>query len=45
TTRRSYLAVNDNISGYNAASDLFIEVTGMVGTLSTGLLVSNNYFL
>jgi uncharacterized protein YfiM (DUF2279 family) len=44
TTRRSYLAVNDNISGYNAASDLFIEVTGMVGTLSTGLLVSNNYF-
>jgi Ca2+-binding RTX toxin-like protein len=44
-TRRSYLAVNDSTPGFNANSDLFIEVTGRVGTLTTGSLVSSNYFV
>ena len=44
-TRRSYLAVNDNNLGYNAQSDLFLEVTGMVGALPSGELVSNDYFI
>ncbi|WYL95766.1 MAG: choice-of-anchor L domain-containing protein [Gloeotrichia echinulata IR180] len=44
-TRRSYLAVNDSTAGFNANSDLFIEVTGMVGTLTPGSLVSSNYFV
>jgi uncharacterized repeat protein (TIGR01451 family) len=44
-TRRSYLAVNDSTAGFNANSDLFIEVTGRVGTLTTGSLVSSNYFV
>ncbi|XZF61792.1 MAG: S8 family serine peptidase [Gloeotrichia echinulata DVL01] len=44
-TRRSYLAVNDSTAGFNANSDLFIEVTGIVGTLTPGSLVSSNYFV
>ncbi|MFK0731064.1 MAG: bluetail domain-containing putative surface protein, partial [Gloeotrichia echinulata HAB0833] len=44
-TRRSYLAVNDSTAGFNANSDLFIEVTGRVGTLTPGSLVSSNYFV
>ena len=44
-TRRTYLAVNDGNLGYNSGSDFFLEVTGIVGTLPSGSLVSNNYFV
>jgi Ca2+-binding RTX toxin-like protein len=42
--RRTYLSVNDSTAGFNSNSDLFIEVTGQVGTLATGTLNPNNYF-
>ncbi len=42
--RRTYLSVNDNIAGWNANSDLFIEVTGLIGSLPTGSLNTSNYF-
>ncbi|MBD2505061.1 beta strand repeat-containing protein [Anabaena azotica] len=40
----TYLSVNDGIAGFNASSDLFINVTGITGTLATGSLTPNNYF-
>ncbi|MBK1988118.1 ExeM/NucH family extracellular endonuclease [Sphaerospermopsis aphanizomenoides BCCUSP55] len=43
-TRRTYLSVNNNTQGFNASNDLFIEVTGLVGTLPTGALTASNYF-
>ncbi|MBW4565401.1 MAG: DUF4347 domain-containing protein [Mojavia pulchra JT2-VF2] len=43
-TRRTYVSVNDSNAAFNASSDLFIEVTGMVGTLPAGALTSSNYF-
>jgi hypothetical protein len=43
-TRRTYLSVNDSIAGFNASNDLFIEVTGLVGTLPNGTLTTSNYF-
>jgi Ca2+-binding RTX toxin-like protein len=45
STRRTYLSVNDSTAGFNAGSDLFIEVTGMVGTLASGQLNSSSYFI
>jgi len=42
-TRRTYVSVNDGTAGFNAASDLFVEVTAMVGTIPTGS-TTNNYF-
>ena len=45
STRRTYLAVNDSSPGYNSGNDLFIEVTGIVGTLPSGPLVSQSYFI
>lgn len=44
-SRRTYLAVNDTTSSFNANTDLFIEVTGQVGTLAQGSLRSNRYFV
>ncbi|BAZ28864.1 Na-Ca exchanger/integrin-beta [Cylindrospermum sp. NIES-4074] len=43
-TRRTYVSVNDSNAGFNSGSDLFIEVTGLVGTLPTGALTTNDYF-
>ena len=43
-TRRTYVSVNDGTAGFNAANDLFVEVTAMVGTLPTGSLTASNYF-
>ncbi len=43
-TRRTYMSVNDGNSGFNANSDLFIEITGMAGTLNLGSLTTSNYF-
>jgi Ca2+-binding RTX toxin-like protein len=43
-TRRTYVSVNDGTAGFNAASDLFVEVTSMVGTLPTGSLTPSSYF-
>ncbi len=40
----TYLSVNDGIAGFNANSDLLINITGMTGTLATGSLTTNNYF-
>ena len=45
STKRTYLSVNDSNPGYNSGSDLFIEVTGIVGTLPSGSLVSQSYFI
>ena len=45
STRRTYLAVNDSSPDYNSGNDLFIEVTGIVGTLPSGPLVSQSYFI
>lgn len=45
STRRTYLAVNNSTPSFNANNDLFIEVTGIVGTLATGSLTSSNYFI
>jgi subtilisin family serine protease len=45
STRRTYLAVNDSNPSYNSGSDLFIEVTGIVGTLPSGSLASKSYFI
>lgn len=43
-TRRTYLSVNDNTVGFNAISDLFVEVTGLVGTLPSQGLTPTSYF-
>ena len=43
-TRRTYVSVNDSTAGFNAGSDLFVEVTSMVGTLPTGSLTASSYF-
>ncbi|MFM6340753.1 MAG: Calx-beta domain-containing protein [Dolichospermum sp.] len=44
-TRRTYLSVNDSTAGFNANSDLFVEVTGLVGGLpNLGALTTSNYF-
>ncbi|MCW9679746.1 VWD domain-containing protein [Dolichospermum planctonicum UHCC 0167] len=40
----TYLSVNDGLSAFNSSSDLLINVTGMTGTIATGLLTTNNYF-
>ncbi|WP_218653201.1 Calx-beta domain-containing protein [Nostoc sp. TCL26-01] len=40
----TYLSVNDGTAAFNASSDLFINITGMTGTLTTGSLTTNNYF-
>ncbi|WP_397325864.1 bluetail domain-containing putative surface protein [Nostoc sp. 2RC] len=40
----TYLSVNDSTAAFNATSDLLINVTGMIGTLATGSLTTNNYF-
>ncbi|WP_371415551.1 bluetail domain-containing putative surface protein [Dolichospermum sp. UHCC 0260] len=45
STRRTYLAVNDSSPDYNSGNDLFIEVTGIVGTLPSGSLASQSYFI
>ena len=45
STRRTYLAVNDSSPDYNSGNDLFIEVTGIVGTLPSGPLASQSYFI
>jgi Ca2+-binding RTX toxin-like protein len=45
STRRTYLSANDSNPGYNSGSDLFIEVTGIVGTLPSGSLASQSYFI
>jgi Ca2+-binding RTX toxin-like protein len=39
-----YLSVNDNIAALNSNSDLLINVTGISGTIATGLLTTNNFF-
>ena len=44
-TSRLYLSVNDSTAGFNANSDLVMEVTGMIGAPSSvGALTANNYF-
>ncbi|OBQ04217.1 LamG-like jellyroll fold domain-containing protein [Anabaena sp. AL09] len=40
----TYLSVNDSLAAFNSSSDLLINVTGITGTLATGLLTINNYF-
>jgi hypothetical protein len=40
----TYLSVNDSTVAFNATSDLLINVTGIIGTLATGSLTTNNYF-
>jgi Ca2+-binding RTX toxin-like protein len=40
----TYLSVNDGLSAFNSSSDLLINVTGITGTIATGLLTTNNYF-
>jgi Ca2+-binding RTX toxin-like protein len=40
----TYLSVNDSLAPFNSNSDLLINLTGMTGTLATGLLTTNNYF-
>ena len=37
-------SVSDGLSAFNSSSDLLINVTGMTGTIATGLLTTNNYF-
>ncbi|MEY4065790.1 MAG: hypothetical protein RIR26_1998, partial [Pseudomonadota bacterium] len=32
---RTFLAINDGVSGFNAATDAVIEITGYTGSLST----------
>lgn len=45
-TSRLYLSVNDSIAGFNANSDLVMEVTGMIGAPSgIGALTASNYFV
>ncbi|MGM3307355.1 ExeM/NucH family extracellular endonuclease [Anabaena sp. WFMT] len=43
-TRRTYLAVNNDIAAFNPKSDLLIELTGLNSTLPTGELTSTDYF-
>ncbi len=43
-TQRTYLSVNDGTAAFDASKDLFIDTTGLVGTLPSGLLPTN-YFL
>ena len=39
-----YVSVNDGLAPFNANTDLFINVTGMTGTMATGALTPTNYF-
>ncbi|MFM7370602.1 MAG: bluetail domain-containing putative surface protein, partial [Sphaerospermopsis kisseleviana] len=40
----TYLSVNDSLAAFNSSNDLLINVTGITGTIATGLLTTNNYF-
>ncbi|MBD2691626.1 calcium-binding protein [Anabaena catenula] len=40
----TYLSVNDSLAAFNSSSDLLINLTGITGTVATGLLTTNNYF-
>jgi hypothetical protein len=40
----NYLSVNDSIAAFNSSSDLLINVTGITGTIATGLLTTNSFF-
>jgi hypothetical protein len=44
TLKSTYLVVNDSSATLNIGTDLFINVTGLVGSLPTGELSSSNYF-
>ena len=39
-----YASVNDGLAPFNANTDLVINVTGMTGTMATGVLTPTNYF-
>ena len=44
-TARLYVSVNDGVAGFNAGSDLVIEVSRMIGEPTiVGSLVPSNYF-
>ncbi|MBD2416893.1 ExeM/NucH family extracellular endonuclease [Anabaena cylindrica FACHB-243] len=40
----TYLSVNDGLTGFNANSDLVIQLLGKLDTVTTETLTSNNYF-
>jgi Ca2+-binding RTX toxin-like protein len=40
----TYLSVNDSIAPFNSSNDLLINVTGITGTIATGLLTTNSFF-
>jgi predicted extracellular nuclease len=42
--KSTYLVVNDSSATFSAASDLCINITGLVGTVPLGSLTVNNYF-
>ncbi|MFM7438449.1 MAG: Calx-beta domain-containing protein, partial [Snowella sp.] len=42
--KSTYLVVNDANSVFDASKDLFINITGLVGTVPLGNLTVNNYF-
>jgi Ca2+-binding RTX toxin-like protein len=43
--KSNYLVVNDSTGTFNAGTDLFINVTGLVGNMVTGELTPSNYFI
>ncbi|MFM7612963.1 MAG: bluetail domain-containing putative surface protein, partial [Synechococcales cyanobacterium] len=45
TLKSTYLVVNDSTGTFNAGTDLFINVTGLVGNMVTGELTPSNYFI
>jgi hypothetical protein len=45
TLKSNYLVVNDSTGTFNVGTDLFINVTGLVGNMVTGELTPSNYFI
>ncbi|MBD2293085.1 ExeM/NucH family extracellular endonuclease [Anabaena sphaerica FACHB-251] len=42
--QKTYLSVNDGLTGFNANSDLLIQLLGKLDTVTTETLTPNNYF-
>ncbi|MEA5578107.1 ExeM/NucH family extracellular endonuclease [Anabaena sp. UHCC 0451] len=42
--QKTYLSVNDSLTGFNANSDLVVQLLGKLDTVTTETLTPNNYF-